>query len=129
MFFHFQLNHIPTLFVATALTFGGMLPIFNSEAAIREMGFPKRIHSSKEAQSIMILGMGRTTTIGLALWTFYLQGKLPEVDTLMFILGSYVGAIDAYVCWKERIPGKAVFRGTSGLVIAAYGWFGMTAWA
>ncbi|KAF1845536.1 uncharacterized protein K460DRAFT_366403 [Cucurbitaria berberidis CBS 394.84] len=122
-------NHIPTLFVAAALTFGGMVPIFNAEYAIREMGIPQRIAKSKEAQTIMILGMGRTTTIGLALWTFYLQGKLEVVDTLMFLLGAYIGAIDAYVCWKEGVPGTAWFRGLSGLAIAAYGWFRMTAWA
>ncbi|KAH7383205.1 hypothetical protein BKA66DRAFT_463344 [Pyrenochaeta sp. MPI-SDFR-AT-0127] len=125
----FELNHVPALFVATALTFGGMVPIFNAEYAIREMGIPQRIASSKEAQTIMVLGMGRTTTIGLALWTFYLQSKLEVVDTLMFLLGGYIGAIDAYVCWKEGVPKKAWFRGLSGLAIATCGWFGMTAGA
>jgi len=128
MFSDFQLTHIPSLFVATALTFGGMVPIFNGEAAIREMGFPPRLHKSKEAQSIMTLGMGRTTTIGIALWTFYMKGKFEEVDTLLFILGAYLGAIDAYICFKEGVPGKAWFRGLSGLVITGWGWFGMTAW-
>ena len=123
------INHIPTLFVASALTFGGMIPIFNAEYAIREMGIPDRIARSKEAQTIMILGMGRTTTIGLAMWTFYLQSKLEVVDTLMLLLGAYVGAIDAYVSWKEGVRGNAWFRGLSGLAIATYGWFGMTAWA
>lgn len=123
----FRLTHIPSLFVATALTFGGMVPIFNAEFAIREMGIPQRIASSKEAQTIMILGMGRTTTIGLALWTFYLQGNFEAVDTLLLLLGVYLGAIDAYVCRKEGVPGKAWFRGLSGVAIAMYGWFGMTA--
>ncbi|CAO2656024.1 Nn.00g048270.m01.CDS01 [Neocucurbitaria sp. VM-36] len=126
---YFTLNHVPSLFVATALTFGGMIPIFNAEYAIREMGIPQRIAKSKEAQTIMIPGMGRTTTIGLALWTFYLQGKFEVVDTLMFLLGSYIGAIDAYVCPKESVPDKAGLRGLSGLAIATYGWLGMTTWA
>jgi hypothetical protein len=128
MFSDFTLTHLPTLFVASALTFGGMVPIFNAEAAIREMGLPPRISKSKEAQAMMILGMGRTTTIGLALWTFYLKSKFEEVDTLLLILGAYLGAIDAYICWKEGVPGKAWFRGLSGLVIAGWGWCGMTAW-
>lgn len=124
----FQYTHLPTLFVATALTIGGMWPLYNPQSAIREMGFPARIHTSKEAQAIMTLGMGRTTCIGLALWTFYLQGKLEEVDTILVLLGGWVGAIDAWVCWKEGVPGKSVFRGTSGAAIALWGWSGMTAW-
>jgi hypothetical protein len=124
----FNYTHLPTLFVATALTFGGMWPLYNPQSAIREMGFPARIHTSKEAQAIMTLGMGRTTCIGLALWTFYLQGKLEVMDTLLVLLGGWVGAIDAWVCWKEGVPEKAVFRGCSGLLIAAWGWLGMTAW-
>ena len=125
----FHLTHLPTLFVATALTLGGMWPLYNPQSAIREMGFPARIHASKEAQAIMTLGMGRTTCIGLALWTFYLQSKFEEVDTILVLLGGWVGAIDAWVCWKEGVPGKAVFRGCSGMVIAVWGWCGMTAWA
>ncbi|KAF2849967.1 hypothetical protein T440DRAFT_121069 [Plenodomus tracheiphilus IPT5] len=123
----FLLSHLPTLFVASALTFGGMVPLYNAEFAIREMGIPQRIASSKEAQTIMILSMGRTTTIGLALGTFYLQGKYEVVDTLLLLLGGYLGAIDAYVCWKEGVPGKAWFRGLSGVVIATCGWCGITA--
>jgi hypothetical protein len=127
MFEHFTPTHIPTLFVASALTFGGMLPLVYPQAAIREMGFPARIHTSPAAQTIMTLGMGRTTVIGMALWTFYLKEKLEEVDTLLLILGSYLGAIDAWVCWNEGLSGKAWFRGLSGILIAGWGWIGMTA--
>jgi hypothetical protein len=97
MFHPFRLTHIPTIFVASALTFGGMVPLLAPEAAIREMGLPLRLAKSAEAQSIMTLGMGRTTVIGIALWTFYLQDKFEEVDTLLAILGAYLGAIDAWV--------------------------------
>lgn len=128
MFNNISLTHIPALFVATALTFGGMWPLFNPKSAIREMGFPPRLYNSKEAQSIMTLGMGRTTVIGMALYTFYFQDKLVEVDTLLCILGGYLGAIDAYMCLREGVPGKAVFRGLSGVVISAVGWVGVTAW-
>jgi len=46
----FSLYHIPTLFVATATTFGGLIPFFNAEDAIREFGLPERIAISKPAQ-------------------------------------------------------------------------------
>jgi hypothetical protein len=105
-----------------------MLPIFYLQAAIREMGFPPRIHTSKETQAIMTLGMVRTTTIGLALWNFYAQGKFEAVDTLLVILGAWFGAVDACVCWKEGVPGKAMFRRCSGALIAGMGLWGITAW-
>lgn len=127
MFANFSPNHIPALFVATALTFGGMWPIFNPKSAIREMGFPQRLYDSREAQSIMTLGMGRTTVIGMTLYTFYFQEKFVEVDTLLCILGAYLGGIDAFVCLKEEVPGKALFRGSSGAIISAIGWYGLTA--
>lgn len=127
MFANFSPNHIPALFVATALTFGGMWPIFNPKSAIREMGFPQRLYDSREAQSIMTLGMGRTTVIGMTLYTFYFQEKFVEVDTLLCILGAYLGGIDALVCLKEEVPGKALFRGSSGAIISAIGWYGLTA--
>lgn len=62
------------------------------------------------------------------MFAFYFAGKFDEVDTVMVIMGSYVGAVDAYVCWREGVGGKAVFRGLSGAAIAAWGWWGMTAW-
>jgi hypothetical protein len=44
-----------------------------------------------------------------------------EVDTSLPILAAYLGAMDTYVCVREGVPGKAVFRGLSGAVIAAMG--------
>ncbi|KAL8646340.1 MAG: hypothetical protein Q9226_006901 [Calogaya cf. arnoldii] len=125
MFADFALRHIPPLLVATALTFGGLMPFFNAEYAIQEFGLPKRIATSKPAQSVMIISSARITAIGIALFTFYLQGKFEAVDTILFILG-YVGLVDGYVCWLEGVPGKAVFRTLSGTLIAAWGWYGMT---
>ncbi len=60
------------------------------------------------------------------MWIFYLQGKFAAVDTVLSLL-LYVGAVDAYVCWLEGMPGKAVFRGVSGLVIGGWGFLGLTA--
>ncbi|KAB8073003.1 hypothetical protein BDV29DRAFT_158025 [Aspergillus leporis] len=123
---HFTFRHSLPLSVATTTTFGGLIPFFDAEYAIRAFGLPQRVAISKPAQSVMITGTARTTAIGLALFTFYSQAKLEEVDTILIILG-YVGLADGYVCWREGVPDKAVFRTVSGLVIAACGWFGMTA--
>ncbi|KAL4928021.1 DUF4267 domain-containing protein [Aspergillus undulatus] len=99
MFPHFALHHIPPLFVATATTLGGLTPFFNAERAIKEFGLPEHIAVSKPAQSAWILKCGRITTLGLALWTFYAQGKLAEFDTILAIMG-YVGLVDG-VCLLE----------------------------
>lgn len=125
MFEDFALRHIPPLLVAAALTFGGLMPFFNAEYAILEFGLPKRVAVSKPAQSIMIVSSARITAIGIALFTFYLQGHLEALDTILLILG-YVGLVDGYVCWLEGVPGKATFRTLSGTLIAAWGWYGMT---
>lgn len=119
------LRHGPPLLVATALTFGGLMPFFNAEYAILEFGLPHRIAISKPAQSIMIVSSARITAIGLALFTFYFQQQFAAVDTILLILG-YVGLVDGYVCWQEKVPNRAIFRATSGLLIALWGWFGMT---
>jgi hypothetical protein len=66
----------------------------------------------------MILSSARITAIGLALVTFYFQGKLVEFNTILAIL-RYVGLVDGYVCWREGMPNKAVFRTFSGALIAA----------
>lgn len=114
----FTFAHIPTLFVAAATTFGGLIPIFNAEYAILEFGLPPRIASSNPAQSIMILSSARISTLGLALFVFYFQDKLVAVDTILLLLG-YVGLVDGYVCWLEGVPKKALFRLASGVLIAA----------
>ncbi|KAL2819087.1 hypothetical protein BDW59DRAFT_151683 [Aspergillus cavernicola] len=125
MFSNIALNHIPPLFVATTTTFGGFIPFFNAEYAIKEFGLPDRVAISKPAQSVMMTSAARISALGMAIFAFYSQDKLKEVDTIMAILG-YVGLADGYVCWKEGVPGRGVFRAASGLAIAAWGWWGMT---
>ena len=120
------LAHIPFLFVASALTFGGLMPFFNAEYSILEFGLPPRVATSKPAQSIMIVSSARITAIGLALFTFFFRGQLEVVDTILVTL-AYVGLVDGYVCWLEGVPRQAIFRTLSGILIAAWGWFGMTA--
>ena len=73
----------------------------------------------------MIVSSARITAIGIALFTFYFQGKLEAVDTILLILGC-VGLVDGYVCWLQGVTGKAIFRTLSGTLIAAWGWYGMT---
>ncbi|KAK4032421.1 hypothetical protein C8A01DRAFT_20506 [Parachaetomium inaequale] len=125
MFDHFRLTHIPSLFVATATTFGGMWPFFDAPAATADMGLPRRFSESKETRAVFQLCSGRTTALGLLAFAFYFQDKFAEVDTVMVILGAYVGAVDGYVFWREGCRGKGVQRALSGVAIAASGWFGM----
>ncbi|PMD57381.1 uncharacterized protein K444DRAFT_654349 [Hyaloscypha bicolor E] len=96
---HFSLRHIPTLFASAATTFGGVIHFFNAEYAI--------------SQAVMVIGMARITAIGIAIFTVYPRGKLEVVNTVMAIL-RYVGFVNG-------------FRAGSGLAIAAWGWFSMTA--
>lgn len=74
----------------------------------------------------MILSSARITATGLAIFVFYFQGKFEAVDVILVTMG-YVGAVDGYVCWKEGVKGKAVFRAMCGAAIAAWGLYGMTA--
>ncbi|KAF2130185.1 hypothetical protein P153DRAFT_365830 [Dothidotthia symphoricarpi CBS 119687] len=124
----FMPNHLPALFIGTAFTLGGVLPLFRPERAILEYGLPLRIARSSEAQMLMQIGMARTTCIGAAIFTFYLQGKLEAVDTLLVMMG-YLGAGDMYFCWKEGAPVWGTFKAFCGAAFMAWGWFGMTAWA
>jgi hypothetical protein len=127
MFEHFRPAHIPALFVASATTFGGFWPFFDAHRATAEMGLPRRFSETHESRTIFQLCSARTTTLGMILFTLYFQGKLAEVDTVMVILGGYVGAVDGYVFWREGCGGKAVQRAVSGFVIAACGWYGLVA--
>lgn len=74
----------------------------------------------------MILSSARISTIGAIILALYFRGRLEEVDTVMALLGFYVGAVDACVCYREGVPGKAVFRGLSGGLIGVWGALGLT---
>ncbi|KAL2809410.1 hypothetical protein BJX63DRAFT_423837 [Aspergillus granulosus] len=125
---HFTPAHIPPLFVATATSLGGLLPFFSPSRALTDFGFPQRIASAKPAHPVMVIACARTTAIGLMLWTFYAQGKLVEFDIILTILGSYVGLVDGWVCWREGMRAKAGFRSLSGGVIALWGVSGLTSY-
>ncbi|KAF7508629.1 hypothetical protein GJ744_009021 [Endocarpon pusillum] len=107
MFTNLTLRQVPPFFVATALTFGELMPFFNAEYAILEFGLPERIAIFKAAQSIMIISSASITAIGVSIFTFCLQEKFAAVDTILAILG-YVGSVDGYVCGLEDVPSNAV---------------------
>jgi hypothetical protein len=75
----------------------------------------------------MILSSARTFALGDCMFAFYFAEKFAAVDTGMMVTGAYVGAVDGYVCLKEGVPNKAIFRVALGAAIAAWGWFDMTA--
>jgi Domain of unknown function (DUF4267) len=121
------LRHIPGLFIASTQTFGGQASFFDPKWCINKYGLPDRIASSKAAQTMMIVSSARTSALGIAMFVFHYQQKYEVVDMLLIILGAYVGLVDGYVAWNEGIPKRGVFRFTAGLLIAAWGWFGMHA--
>ncbi|KAJ6264092.1 hypothetical protein Dda_0234 [Drechslerella dactyloides] len=119
-------RHIPALFLGTALTFGGALPLFNAAYALSEFGFPSRIANSPQAQAVFIVSGARTSAIGLAIYILYGRGMLRAVDVVLAAVGT-TGLIDGWVCWREGVAGRGVFRATSAAVVAVWGWMGMTA--
>ncbi|KAI1411795.1 hypothetical protein F5Y13DRAFT_51246 [Hypoxylon sp. FL1857] len=125
MFEHFKLRHIPPLFVACSTAFGGLWPIFDAKAAMLEFGFPEYIANSPLTYPVMVSQSIRTSTLGLIMLIFYSQNKLAEVDTIMAVMGTYIGVMDGYVLSVDS-PTKAVFRVVSGLLIGAWGLAGLT---
>ncbi|KAF4470252.1 efflux pump antibiotic resistance [Fusarium albosuccineum] len=123
---NFSPLHIPPLVIATGFTLGGgLLPLWNSSRAMREYGLPERFVASKQAHTPFILYGNRTSIIGAALWIFYFRQDYRSVDTIMSLL-FWAGAADGYLCWKEGVPGRALFRFTSSLFVAGWGLLGLT---
>jgi hypothetical protein len=125
MFEGFSLRHIPPLFLATTFTVGGFMPLWDPEGAIRLYGLPPRIATSKTAHPVMILSSARISAIGMSIWMLYLRKNYEAVDVVLITFG-WIGVIDGYVCWKEGVPGKAVMRSTSSLLVMLWGLLGMT---
>ncbi|KAK6821997.1 hypothetical protein PG987_014822 [Apiospora arundinis] len=129
MFDDFELRHIPALFTATVMTFGGMWSYLDPRAAMMEFGFPDRIASAPAAAAIMHINNARTTVLGMCMYTLYFSRQRVACDTILAILGAYAGLVDSYVVWKEGNPRKAAFRLASSWLLSAVGFAGWTAGA
>ncbi|ETS73550.1 hypothetical protein PFICI_14496 [Pestalotiopsis fici W106-1] len=127
MFEQLQIRHVPALFVATTMTFGGIWSFFDARRAMLEFGLPDRIASTPGAASVMLINNARTTAFGLCMYAFYIRGQLAACDTILAILGAYAGLVDSYVVWTEGNPRKAVFRLVSSGLLSAAGFAGLTA--
>lgn len=127
MFEHFELRHVPTLFTATAMTFGGMWTYFDPRGAMLEFGLPDRIAATPAATAVMHINNARTTVLGMCLYTLYFRRQLAACDIILAILGAYAGVVDSYVVWKEGNPRKAAFRLTCSWLLSAVGFSGWTA--
>jgi hypothetical protein len=118
-------QHVPALLAATAMTIGAVMPLWTPDAAIRAFGLPDRIATSKPAQACFVLYGARSACLGLAVWVFVLQNQFAAADTILALQG-YVAAVDAYVCWREGVPQKAVARIVFGVLVAGWGALGLT---
>ncbi|KAI0161878.1 hypothetical protein GGR52DRAFT_143785 [Hypoxylon sp. FL1284] len=127
MFENFQPRHIPTLFTATVMTFGGMWSYLDPRAAMLEFGLPERIASTPAAAAVMHINNARTTVVGMCLYTLYFRRQLSACDTILAILCAYAGLVDSYVVWREGNPRKAAFRLVSSGLLSAAGFAGWTA--
>lgn len=58
---------------------------------------------------------------------FYLQGNLAPVDTVLAVMGLYVGVMDGYLCWHEGRPRMGMLRSACAFVVAALGMAGCPA--
>ncbi|RBQ70670.1 hypothetical protein FVER14953_02448 [Fusarium verticillioides] len=118
--------HIPAMFIGTAFTLGGLLPLRAPDHAMREYGLPEGIARSEPAQLAFGIYGTRVAAYGVALWTFYLRGEYHVVDTLMSLLFLW-GVADCWICIKAGVPGTAARRFVSSIMIGGYGYLGLTA--
>ncbi|KAK8133605.1 hypothetical protein PG984_005617 [Apiospora sp. TS-2023a] len=123
---NFNLRHIPALFTATVMTFGGMWSYFDARRAMLEFGFPERIANTPAAAAIMHVNNARTTVLGMCIYALYFTGQRAACDTILAILGAYAGLVDSYVVWKEGNPRKAAFRLVNSWLLSAVGFAGWT---
>jgi hypothetical protein len=119
-------RHIPVLLVATSTTFGGAAAIPFPAWAIRAFGLPERFEQAPMAQSCFTLASTRTSCLGILIYIFMARGQYDVIDTILALVGFYLGVVDAWICWKEKVPKMAVFRIVSSFCVGAWGLLGMT---
>ncbi|KAH8731663.1 hypothetical protein GQ44DRAFT_604351 [Phaeosphaeriaceae sp. PMI808] len=124
-FLGLPLRHIPPLFIGTSITCACIPTYFNTPFGMRLYGLPDHIATSSSAQSPFLLYTSRIHAIGMMVLVFYARGDYAAVDTVMSFLG-FLGAMDVWVCVREGVKKKAVERGLTSLVVAAWGLAGMT---
>ncbi|KAG8630073.1 hypothetical protein KVT40_001692 [Elsinoe batatas] len=124
-FSHYQHRQLPALLLATTITIGGTMPLFNPERAILTFGLPQRIASTRETWPVMTSGSARVTAMGLGIWGMYLAGHTKAIDVFMssFI---YIGLVDGWVCYQEGVTNKAIFRLLSSATVSLLGFFKVT---
>ena len=74
----------------------------------------------------MQIGMARLSSVSAALLVLYSRQQYEAMD-VVFGCFAWVGVVDAYVCWKEGIPGTAVVRAGLAAMVSLWGCLGMTA--
>ncbi|KAG8671750.1 hypothetical protein FPOAC2_05108 [Fusarium poae] len=126
LFSDFSPWHIPAVFIATAFTFGGLLPFVSPARAIREYGLPERVANSQHAHTAFAIYGSRVTAYGILLWLCYLRRQYEMVDTLLSFLLLW-GVADLYVCLKAGAPGTAAWRFASSVLLGGWGYVGSTA--
>ncbi len=121
-------RHLFPLFTMTSVTLMSFPAYFNTPFAMHNLfGLPQRIATSPTASSPFILMTARIQAIGIMMCVFYAKGEYAAVDTVMAILGTWVTAVDVWICLKEGVRDKAVFRGVMGGLVGLCGWMGLTA--
>lgn len=121
----FSPRHIPALFMTVTLTVGGFLAFFTPSSAMEMFGFPAYIISSSPAQAVMRVYGARCMAIGLSIGTFYWQGSLASVDTVLVCLGA-TSLLDFWVLWQEGLLGTGIIKGAFAGFLGVWGAAGMT---
>lgn len=125
---NFSWRHIPALLSAAPMFFGGLFHgIAKPQEALLVYGMSKKTASSREAQIVYYGHTMRTSTLGLLMFAFYLQGDLAAVDTTMAIMGAYCGIADVLLLWNYGNRSKVPVRLLNIIFITAWGFAGMTA--
>ncbi|KAI1745718.1 hypothetical protein F4680DRAFT_465579 [Xylaria scruposa] len=92
---NFSWCHIPALLAAAPMFLGGPYHgLTRPKEALLTYGMSEKISNSRERQIVYYDHTMRTSTLGLLMFVFYLQGDLAAVDTTMVIVGSYCGFAD-----------------------------------
>ncbi|SPO06470.1 uncharacterized protein DNG_09160 [Cephalotrichum gorgonifer] len=130
MFADFRPRHIPALFSATAMFFGGLWPLFGADgprATMIEYGLPQHIAEAPEAAPVMVAISGRTTVIGALMYLLYYRRRYDVVDTIMAVMGFYLAVLDPYALYGLASTSWCVFRGVSTFAFGLMGYYGLTA--